>query len=195
MKVRIVKGANMEMESFEAAVFDWPLAPFDTKLETDANWKRMVEFAMQPENIKAVRLGVASHNLLDLAYAYLVGQANGVMDYFTFEMIEGMANHVRRTIQETGQEMIVYVPVADKDQFLNAIAYLIRRLDENTGPKNFLHHLNRLKTRSHSWDFLTRHFLSSIKLMAQPAGNPPSYPEPYHRKLPRKNGHLPRHRV
>ena len=172
VKIRIVKGANMEMECFEAAVLDWPLAPFDTKLETDANWKRMVEFAMQPENIKAVRLGVASHNLLDLAYAYLVGQANGVMDYFTFEMIEGMANHVRRTIQETGREIIVYVPVSDKDQFLNAIAYLVRRLDENTGPQNFLRHLNHLKTRSRSWDFLTRHFLSSIKLKAQPAKTP-----------------------
>jgi len=172
VKVRIVKGANMEMERFESAIFDWPLAPFDTKLETDANWKRMVEFAMQPDNIKAVRLGVASHNLLDLAYAYLIGQANGVMDYFTFEMIEGMANHVRRTIQETGQELIVYVPVAGKDQFLNAIAYLIRRLDENTGPKNFLRHLNHLKTRSRSWDFLTRHFRSSIKQQAQPPKNP-----------------------
>lgn len=172
VKIRIVKGANMEMECFESAVFDWPLAPFDTKLETDANWKRMVEFAMQPDNIRAVRLGVASHNLLDLAFAYLVGQANDVMDYFTFEMIEGMANHIRRTIQETGQQLIVYVPVAGKDQFLNAIAYLIRRLDENTGPKNFLRHLYHLKTRSRSWDFLTRHFLSSLKLKAQPAETP-----------------------
>jgi RHH-type proline utilization regulon transcriptional repressor/proline dehydrogenase/delta 1-pyrroline-5-carboxylate dehydrogenase len=188
VKVRIVKGANMEMESFEAAVFDWPLAPFDTKLETDANWKRMVEFAMQPQNIKAVRLGVASHNLLDLAYAYLVGQANGVMDYFTFEMIEGMANHVRRTIQETGQEMTIYVPVADKDRFLSAIAYLIRRLDENTGPKNFLRHLNHLKTRSHSWDFLTRHFLSSIKLKAQPAKTPHRTQDRITESFPEKMG-------
>ena len=172
VKVRIVKGANMEMERFEAAVFNWPLAPFDTKLETDANWKRMVAFGMQPDNIKAVRLGVASHNLLDLAFACLVGRANGVTDYFTFEMIEGMANHLRRTIQETGQEMIVYVPVAEKDQFLNAIAYLIRRLDENTGPKNFLRHLNHLTTQSHAWEFLIRHFLSSMKIKAQPARAP-----------------------
>jgi RHH-type proline utilization regulon transcriptional repressor/proline dehydrogenase/delta 1-pyrroline-5-carboxylate dehydrogenase len=172
VKVRIVKGANMEMERIESALFDWPLAPFDTKLETDANWKRMVEFAMQPDNIKAVRLGVASHNLLDLAYAFLVGQANGVRDYFTFEMIEGMANHLRRTIQETGQQLIVYVPVADRNQFLNAIAYLIRRLDENTGSQNFLRHLNQIKTRSRSWDFLIRHFLSSVKRKAQPAPNP-----------------------
>ncbi len=172
VKIRIVKGANMEMECFESAISDWPLAPFDTKLETDANWKRMVGFAMQPENIKAVRLGVASHNLLDLAFAYLTGQANGVMEFYTFEMIEGMANHVRRTIQETGQPLITYVPVAGKDQFLNAIAYLIRRLDENTGPENFLRHLNQLETRSDSWDFLTRHFLSSVKLTLRPAANP-----------------------
>jgi RHH-type proline utilization regulon transcriptional repressor/proline dehydrogenase/delta 1-pyrroline-5-carboxylate dehydrogenase len=188
VKIRIVKGANMEMERFEAAIFDWPLAPFDTKLETDANWKRMVEFAMQPDNIKAVRLGVASHNLLDLAYAYLVAQVNGVMDYFTFEMIEGMANHVRRTIQETGQEMIVYVPVAGKDQFLNAIAYLIRRLDENTGPKNFLRHLNHLKTRSRSWDFLTRHFRSSIKLKEQPPKKPHRTQNRINETFPEKMG-------
>jgi len=174
VKVRIVKGANMEMERIESALFDWPLAPFDTKLETDANWKRMVEFSMQPDNIKAVRLGVASHNLLDLAYAFLVGQANGVTDFYTFEMIEGMANHLRRTLQETGQQLIVYVPVADRNQFLNSIAYLIRRLDENAGSQNFLRHLNQIqiKTRSRSWDLLTRHFLSSIKRKAQPAQNP-----------------------
>ena len=41
IKIRIVKGANMDMEKIEAAIFDWPLAPFDNKLEVDANWKRM----------------------------------------------------------------------------------------------------------------------------------------------------------
>ena len=76
VKIRIVKGANMEMEKIESALFDWPLAPFDNKLEVDANWKRMVDFGMQPENIRAVRLGIASHNLFDLAYAYLVARRN-----------------------------------------------------------------------------------------------------------------------
>jgi RHH-type proline utilization regulon transcriptional repressor/proline dehydrogenase/delta 1-pyrroline-5-carboxylate dehydrogenase len=163
VKIRIVKGANMEMEQLEAALFDWPLAPFDSKVETDASWKRMVDFGMQPENINAVRLGIASHNLFDIAYAYLRARENRVSDYFTFEMIEGMANHVRRTIQETGQEMVVYAPVATQKQFIHAIAYLIRRLDENTGPKNFLRHLNRLQTKTGSWEFLADHFKSSIR--------------------------------
>jgi RHH-type proline utilization regulon transcriptional repressor/proline dehydrogenase/delta 1-pyrroline-5-carboxylate dehydrogenase len=172
VKIRIVKGANMEMELLESALFDWPLAPFDSKIETDANWKRMVDFGMQPENIKAVHLGIASHNLFDIAYAYLVARQNNVTDYFTFEMIEGMANHVRRTIQETGQELVVYAPVATKAQFIHAIAYLIRRLDENTGPKNFLQHLNQLQTNKRSWQFLTNHFKSSIKQKKQPARLP-----------------------
>ena len=122
IKIRIVKGANMEMELIESALFDWPPAPFDSKVEVDANWKRMVDFGMQPENIKAVHLGIASHNLFDIAYAYLVARQNQVTDYFTFEMIEGMANHVRRAIQETGQEIVVYAPVATGKQFMHAIA-------------------------------------------------------------------------
>ena len=172
VKIRIVKGANLEMEMVESALFDWPLAPYDSKIETDANWKRMVDCGMQPANIKAVRLGIASHNLLDIAYAYLVGQQNNVTDYFTFEMIEGMANHVRRTIQETGQELVVYAPVATQKQFIHAIAYLIRRLAENTGPKNFLRHLNLLQTHKRSWQFLTGHFKSSIKHKNRSAGLP-----------------------
>jgi len=172
VKIRIVKGANMEMEKIESAIFDWPLAPFDDKLETDANWKRMLEFGMQPENIRAVRLGVASHNLFDLAYAYRTAQANQVTDYFTFEMIEGMANHIRRAIQETGNQLVVYVPVATKDQFTNAIAYLIRRLDENTGPRNFLRQVNRLRPQTPAWQSLAGHFRKSVKIKAQIAENP-----------------------
>ena len=188
VKIRIVKGANMEMELLESALFDWPLAPFDSKVETDANWKRMIDFGMQPENIQAVRLGVASHNLFDIAYAYLVAQRNKVTDFFTFEMIEGMANHVRRTIQETGQELVVYAPVATRKQFIHAIAYLIRRLDENTGPKNFLRHLNQLQTNNRSWQIVTDFFKSSIKLKSRPAGPPHRYQSRLIETFPEKMG-------
>ncbi len=172
VKIRIVKGANLEMELVESALFDWPLAPFDSKLQVDANWKRMVDVGMQPENIKAVRLGIASHNLFDIAYAYLVSRRNAVSEYFTFEMIEGMANHIRRAIQETGQDVVVYAPVAAEKEFIHAIAYLIRRLDENTGAKNFLRHLNQLRTNNRSWQFLTDHFKSSVKHKQLPPARP-----------------------
>ena len=162
IKVRIVKGANMQMEKLESAIFDWPLAPYDDKLATDANYKRMIDFGMAPENIQAVRLGVASHNLFELAYAYLKAKNNKVLPYFSFEMLEGMADHVRRAVQETGQEVVLYAPVATRAQFVNALAYLIRRLDENSGRQNFLRYLSHLRTRSRNWLMLADRFADSV---------------------------------
>ena len=74
IKLRIVKGANMEMEQLESATFNWPLAPYDNKLDVDANYKRMIAYGMQPENIRAVNLGIASHNLFELAFAHTLAQ-------------------------------------------------------------------------------------------------------------------------
>lgn len=164
IKLRIVKGANMEMEQVEAALHNWPLAPYDNKPDVDANYKRMAEYAMEPENIKAVRLGIASHNLFELAYAYALAKENKVTEYFGFEMLEGMADHVRRAILETTGDVLLYAPVAGKEQFINAIAYLIRRLDENTAPENFLRYANDLKPGSKEWDFLKKGFLASLQL-------------------------------
>ena len=163
IKIRIVKGANMEMEQVESALHNWPLATYDNKLDVDANFKRMVEFGMKSENIKAAHLGIASHNLFELAYAYKLAQQNKVTEYFSFEMLEGMADHVRRAIQETREEVVLYAPVATKDNFINAIAYLMRRLDENTAEENFMRYSPNLETDSEEWAFLKEQFIASYK--------------------------------
>ncbi len=165
IKIRIVKGANLEMEKVESSIRNWPLATYDNKLEVDANYKRMVEYGMRHENIGAVHLGIASHNLFELAFAFKLAEARGVGNCFTFEMLEGMADHVRRAIQETSGDMILYAPVALKDQFINAIAYLIRRLDENTAKENFLRYASDLTTDSPQWSFLEKQFLDSCKYL------------------------------
>ncbi len=161
VKLRIVKGANMEMEKVESSLFNWPLAPYDNKLEVDANFKRMVTYGMEPENIKAVNLGIASHNLFELAYARVIAEEKNVSEYFYFEMLEGMADHVRRALQETSGDVLLYAPVATKDEFINAIAYLIRRLDENTSPENFLRYSPDLEVGSSEWEYLKEGFLDS----------------------------------
>jgi RHH-type transcriptional regulator, proline utilization regulon repressor / proline dehydrogenase / delta 1-pyrroline-5-carboxylate dehydrogenase len=163
IKLRIVKGANMEMEKLESALFNWPLAPYNNKLEVDANYKRMVTYGMEPKNIKAINLGIASHNLFELAYASVLAEMNNVGDYFYFEMLEGMADHVRRALQETSGDVLLYAPVASKDEFINAIAYLIRRLDENTAPENFLRYSPDLDVGSKEWLFLQETFVDSCK--------------------------------
>jgi RHH-type proline utilization regulon transcriptional repressor/proline dehydrogenase/delta 1-pyrroline-5-carboxylate dehydrogenase len=172
IKLRIVKGANMEMEQVEAAISNWPLAPYDNKLDVDANYKRMVIFGMEPENIRAVHLGIASHNLFELAFAYELGCQKNVIDYFYFEMLEGMADHVRRALCEMAGDVLLYAPVVTKEQFINAIAYLIRRLDENTADENFLRYAPKLTTNSNAWGFLKNQFLASLEHMATAATTP-----------------------
>lgn len=84
---------------------------------------------------------MASHNLFDLCYAMLLREREGVKDYVEFEMLEGMANHQARVIRESADGLLLYAPVVLKEDFHSAIAYLVRRLDENTSEENFLHDL------------------------------------------------------
>ncbi|RBP39094.1 L-proline dehydrogenase [Roseimicrobium gellanilyticum] len=163
--IRLVKGANMEMERFEAALKDWPQAPFKTKLETDANYKRMLHEGLAPENLPAVRLGIASHNLFDVAYALTLVQESNAFDHVQFEMLEGMANHQRRALFERASNLLLYAPVCRKEHFLSAIGYLIRRLDENTGEENFLRHAFKLSPGSAEWRGLERGFRESFALL------------------------------
>src|SRR5262249_50502255 len=93
IKLRIVKGANLAMERIEADLNGWPQAPYFTKREVDANWKRMVEYGCRAEHARAVHLGIASHNLFDVAYGLLLREDEGGRAWVEFEMLEGMANH------------------------------------------------------------------------------------------------------
>lgn len=161
--MRIVKGANMEMERHEASVKGWPQAPFDSKPDTDANYKRMLHTGFEPENLKAARLGIASHNLFDVAYALVLTQERQAMQRVQFEMLEGMANHQRRALFEEVSNLLLYSPVCHKEHFLSAIGYLIRRLDENTGPENFLRHAFKLVPGSDEWKELEKGFRAAFE--------------------------------
>jgi len=78
IKVRLVKGANLAMERVEAALHGWTPAPYDTKIDTDANYLRCLDEALTPESVRAVRIGIAGHNLFDIAYAWLLAGDRGV---------------------------------------------------------------------------------------------------------------------
>ena len=158
--IRIVKGANMEMERVEASLRGWPLATFPTSSTPTPTITACCEFGMRPENLAAVRLGVASHNLFTLAYGLVLAaaQAGRRFDQVQFEMLEGMANHQRRALVELAGNMLLYAPACRQEDFINAIGYLVRRLDENTGPDNFLRHAFNLEVDSPDWRRSNRDF-------------------------------------
>jgi RHH-type proline utilization regulon transcriptional repressor/proline dehydrogenase/delta 1-pyrroline-5-carboxylate dehydrogenase len=160
--IRLVKGANMESERVEASLRGWPQAPFKTKLETDANYKRMVHELLKPENLAAMDVGIASHNLFDLAYGLVLAHERNALDRVQFEMLEGMANQQRRALFELSRNLLLYAPACKKENFINAIGYLIRRLDENTGPENFLRHAFKIKVGTPEWDKLEKGFFASF---------------------------------
>jgi len=170
--IRLVKGANMESERAESSVRGWPQAPYRTKLETDANYKRMVHEVMKPENLAAMDVGVASHNLFDLAYGLVLAHEAGALDRVQFEMLEGMANAQRRALFELSRNLLLYAPACKKENFINAIGYLIRRLDENTGPENFLRHAFKIQVDSPEWKQLEQGFLASFDAIAKTSDAP-----------------------
>lgn len=162
IKLRIVKGANLAMEKVEAALHGWEQAPYHSKGEVDANFKRMVTYGCQPQHASVVHIGVASHNLFDIAYALLLRQRLGVREQVEFEMLEGMANHQARAVQDEAGGLLLYAPVVKAADFHSAIAYLVRRLDENTAEENFLHDLFGLKPGSAAWDQQRHRFLQAM---------------------------------
>ena len=151
IKVRLVKGANLAMETVEAEIHGWNPAPYATKADTDANFRRMLEFGCRPENAKGVRLGVATHNLFDAALALELRKRFGTVDRVEPEMLEGMAEHQARAVRDSAGSLLLYAPVVGSDDFLGAMAYLVRRLDENTAPENFLRSIFGLKPGSPAW--------------------------------------------
>ena len=162
IKMRIVKGCNLDMENIVSDMRGWPNPILPSKTDVDANYLKIIERGLKPENSKVLHIGMASHNLFTISYAYLLTQKYGTpKDTFCFEMLEGMANHVWRAQKKLGNHVILYTPVVKKENFLNAISYLVRRMDENTAPDNFLTHSFSLKPETKEWALLQQQFIDA----------------------------------
>ena len=138
IKIRLVKGANLAMERVEATMHGWTPATYDTKLDTDANYLRCLDWALQPERTEAVHLGIAGHNLFGIAYAWLLAGERGVREQVEFEMLLGMAQGQVQAVSREVGPVLLYVPVVAPAEFDVAISYLVRRLEENASSDNFL---------------------------------------------------------
>ncbi len=169
IKVRVVKGANLAMERVDAEWHGWPAAPFPTKAETDANYQRMLDVVLDPANDGAVRVGVASHNLFEVAWAIVEAERRGVRDRVEIEMLEGMAPATAEAAAARLGGLLLYAPIVGRGDTESAIAYLVRRLDENSGPDNFLTHSFSLQAGSSVWAAEAAKFRRSVAARRQEA--------------------------
>ena len=152
------------MEKVDASLHGWPQTPYGSKVESDANFKRLLEYATRPEHVAAVRVGVASHNLFDIALALLLRQRRGVESQVEFEMLEGMANGQAIEVQKRSGGMLMYSPVVADEEFEAAVAYLVRRLDENTDDGSFLGAMFSLQQGSDEWNRQADAFTKAMEL-------------------------------
>jgi RHH-type proline utilization regulon transcriptional repressor/proline dehydrogenase/delta 1-pyrroline-5-carboxylate dehydrogenase len=172
IKVRIVKGANLPMEQVDASLHGWPLATWDTKQQSDTNYKRVLNYALQSGRIDNVRIGVAGHNLFDVAYAWLLGRQRGVERGIEFEMLLGMAQGQAEAVKRDVGGLLLYTPVVHPQEFDVAIAYLIRRLEEGASPENFMSAVFELSENETLFERERQRFLRSLEALDDSVPSP-----------------------
>ena len=134
--VRLVKGAYWDAETIEARAAGWLVPVYEDKDETDANYERCCR--LLHDHHGEVRAAFGSHNLRSLAYAISYGRRMGVPDHgMEIQLLYGMAEPVHEAIKRLGLRLRVYGPVGE---LVPGMAYLVRRLLENTSNESFVRH-------------------------------------------------------
>ena len=169
--IRLVKGAYWDFEKVVAAQKTWEIPVYLSKPETDANYERITRLLL--ENRDVVYPAFASHNVRSLAHAAIYAQKLGVKpgDY-EFQMLYGMARPIRRALVKLGYRVREYCPVGE---LVPGMAYLVRRLLENTSNEGFL----RAKFGTNT---------PMAELLSDPASRPPESPKGGDRMTSRLQG-------
>ncbi len=132
--VRWVKGAYWDYETVLAAQQGWPTPVWSHKWESDAAFERQTRYLL--ENRRWLRPALGSHNVRSLAHALALAQVLGVPPRaYEVQMLYGMADPVKDVFTRLGRRVRVYTPYG---QLLPGMAYLVRRLLENTANESFL---------------------------------------------------------
>jgi RHH-type transcriptional regulator, proline utilization regulon repressor / proline dehydrogenase / delta 1-pyrroline-5-carboxylate dehydrogenase len=134
--VRLVKGAYWDYETVISEQKGWPTPVFTEKWQSDANFERLSRFLL--ENYQALRPAFGSHNLRSLSHAIAWGRKLNVpKSAYEIQMLYGMAEEQAQLFRELGHRVRIYTPFGE---LIPGMAYLVRRLLENTSNDSFLRH-------------------------------------------------------
>ncbi|HXN35874.1 MAG TPA: proline dehydrogenase family protein [Opitutaceae bacterium] len=132
--VRLVKGAYWDYETILAGQRGWPVPVWAVKPESDANYEKLSLVLLQNADIAAPAF--ASHNVRSCAHAIAQADRLGVDPRaYEFQALFGMADELKSALVASGRRVREYCPVGD---LLPGMAYLVRRLLENTSNEGFL---------------------------------------------------------
>ncbi len=132
--VRLVKGAYWDYERAIAEQNGWEPPVFDQKHETDAAYERLAAWLIERRAV--LRPAFASHNIRSIARVLaLLEQARAPQRLVEFQMLFGMADNLQGALVDRGERLRVYAPFGE---LLPGMAYLVRRLLENTSNQSFV---------------------------------------------------------
>ncbi len=136
LTVRLVKGAYWDSETVEAQAHGWSSPVYTNKHETDANYERCTR--LLHDHHDDVKAAFGSHNLRSIAHAITYARSIGIADNgYEIQMLAGMAAPIQAAISEMGIRLRIYAPVGE---LVPGMAYLVRRLLENTSNESFVRH-------------------------------------------------------
>lgn len=132
--LRLVKGAYWDQETIHAVQKGWPQPVYRDKASTDANFEHLTRLLL--EDVDIVYPAIGSHNIRSQAHALAIAERRGLgPEHFECQVLYGMADRLAHALAQRGQRVRVYTPYGD---LLPGMAYLIRRLLENTANSSFL---------------------------------------------------------
>jgi proline dehydrogenase len=139
MVVRLVKGAYWDHEVVEARQHGWTPPVFEEKAESDRNFEQLTRRLL--EGWPHVRPAIASHNLRSVAHAVAANRAAGRPDAdLELQVLRGLGDDLAAALADLDMRVRIYCPVGD---MVAGMAYLVRRLLENTANESFLSDLQR----------------------------------------------------
>lgn len=134
LTVRLVKGAYWDQETIKSQQRDWELPVFSRKVSTDANFEQMTRLLL--ENHEYLYAAIGSHNVRSQAYAIAIArELNIPRRRIELQVLYGMADKLAKALVDQGFRVRVYCPYGE---LIPGMAYLIRRLLENTANTSFL---------------------------------------------------------
>lgn len=134
LTVRLVKGAYWDQETIKAMQKDWPQPVYNDKVATDANFEAMTQLLL--ENHEYLYAAIASHNVRSQARAIAIAETLNIpRRRFEMQVLYGMGDKLAKLLVDRGYRVRVYCPYGD---LLPGMAYLIRRLLENTANSSFI---------------------------------------------------------
>jgi RHH-type proline utilization regulon transcriptional repressor/proline dehydrogenase/delta 1-pyrroline-5-carboxylate dehydrogenase len=131
--VRLVKGAYWDHEIVEARQHGWSSPVFESKADSDRTFEALTVRLLQAPRL---RVAIASHNLRSVAHAVAANRRLGGEDRdVELQVLRGLGDDLGHALARQGLRVRVYCPVGD---LVAGMAYLVRRLLENTSNESFL---------------------------------------------------------